>query len=188
MSNQQVRTRLEKLKAEYPNQVTIIRSANEVDPFMRKVGSNMKNLDMKGPFNNEDPELFSTLENALASGKEVAIQAAGSQQILLLILTPTKAGGCFIATAAYGSPIAPDVIILSHFRDDILLRSTLGTTLVDLYYSFSPQLAAIVAHHDSLRRGARLILIRPILQLVKIWKRHEATQSSANPTQPEEGL
>jgi hypothetical protein len=188
MSNQQVRTRLEKLKAQYPNQVTMIRSANEVDPFMRKVGSNMKNLDMKGPFTNEDPELFSTLENALASGKEVAIQAAGSQQILLLILTPTKAGGCFIATAAYGSPIAPDVIVLSRLRDDVLLQSALGSILVDVYYSFSPPLASIVAHHDSLRRVVRAVLIRSILQLTKIWTRHKDAQSSANPTQTEEGL
>jgi len=188
MSNQEVRARLEKLKAEYPNQVTIIRSASEVDPFMRKVGSNMKNLDMKGPFNNEDPELLSTLENALASGKEVAIQAVGAQQILLLILTPTKVGGCFIATAAYGSPIAPDVVLLSEFRDDVLLRSTLGPTLVSLYYFFSPPLASIVAYHDSFRRLARLILIRPILPLVKIWTRRKAAQASEYLTQFEEGL
>jgi hypothetical protein len=99
-----------------------------------------------------------------------------------------KSGPCFIATAAYGSALAPDVILLGHFRDDVLLRSTLGSILVDLYYSLSPPLASIVAHHDYLRRGVRVILIRPILQLVKIWTRHEAAQSSENPTQSDEGL
>src|SRR5712671_6668892 len=64
-----------------------------------------------------------------------------------------KKGGCFIATAAYGSALAPDVIVLSNFRDDVLLRSKFGSILVDLYYSFSPPLASIVAHHDSVRRG-----------------------------------
>lgn len=99
-----------------------------------------------------------------------------------------KKGGCFIATAAYGSALALDVIVLSRFRDDVLLQSALGSILVDVYYSFSPPLASIVAHHDSLRRVVRAVLIRPILQLTKIWTRHKDAQSSANPTQPEEGL
>jgi|SRR6185437_6732449 len=99
-----------------------------------------------------------------------------------------KSGPCFVATAAYGSALAPDVIVLTRFRDDVLLRSTLGSILVDLYYFFSPPLASIVAYHDSLRRLARLMLIRPILQLVKIWTRRKAAQSSEYPTQSEEGL
>jgi hypothetical protein len=154
---------------------------------MQKVGSNMKNLEMKGPFNNEDPDILRTLENALASGKEVAIQAAGSEKILLHILTPTKAGGCFIVTAAYGSPIAPDVIVLTNFRDDVLLRSKLGSILVGFYYFFSPPLASIVSKSDFLRRGARVVLIRPILQLVKIWTRHQAAESSEKPSRSKEG-
>ena len=99
-----------------------------------------------------------------------------------------KKGGCFIATAAYGSALAPEVIVLTHFRDDVLVQSTLGSLLVALYYFFSPPLASIVAYHDPLRRLARLFLIRPILQLVKIWTRRKAGPSSEYPTQSEEGL
>ena len=40
-------------------------------------------------------------------------------------------GSCFIATAAYGSPMEP-------FRDRFMLANTAGKTFVHLYYSYSP--------------------------------------------------
>lgn len=47
-------------------------------------------------------------------------------------------GGCFIATAAFGSPLAGQVEILRKFRDRYLLTNTLGQKFVAWYYRNGP--------------------------------------------------
>lgn len=75
-------------------------------------------------------------------------------------------GGCFIATAAFGSYLDPHVMVLRHFRDDVLLQSELGTAFVKFYYKHSPQIADFIAQHDSLRMIMRFALT-PLIFAVK---------------------
>jgi uncharacterized protein (DUF362 family) len=71
-------------------------------------------------------------------------------------------GGCFIATAAYGSPLARDVRVLSKVRDQYLLRNSLGRAFVSLYYKHSPKLADCISKRPYLksvvRTGLRLLV------------------------------
>jgi len=71
-------------------------------------------------------------------------------------------GGCFIATAAYGSPLEPQVQLLRSFRDRHLLPYSPGQALVRLYYRLSPPLADIIGGSDTLRAIVRVGLM-PIL-------------------------
>jgi len=64
-------------------------------------------------------------------------------------------GGCFIATAAYGTELSPEVTILRTFRDRVLLTNSLGQAFVDCYYRVSPPIAAIVAEHELIKRAVR---------------------------------
>jgi len=70
-----------------------------------------------------------------------------------------KGGGCFIATAAYGSPLHPHVEVLRDFRDKYLMPNTLGHKFVYIYYRYSPFLANIVARHKALKIAVQIHLI-----------------------------
>ena len=67
-------------------------------------------------------------------------------------------GACFIATAAFGSYRAPEVILLQKFRDRILLASAPGRLFVEFYYRVSPPVADFIGHYDSLKSATRLAL------------------------------
>lgn len=71
---------------------------------------------------------------------------------------------CFIATAAYGSPVDPYVKILRKFRDKHLLTNKIGRKLVRIYYSCSPAIAGYISKHDSLKVITRLSLL-PVIGL-----------------------
>jgi len=58
---------------------------------------------------------------------------------------------CFIATAAYGTPMAAEVQILREFRDEYLLTNPLGQAFVDFYYKISPPIAEFITEHPSLK-------------------------------------
>jgi hypothetical protein len=60
-------------------------------------------------------------------------------------------GGCFIATAAYGSPFESHVKLLRKFRDSCLMPTEMGRAFVKLYYKYSPGLADVIARHDTLK-------------------------------------
>jgi len=70
-----------------------------------------------------------------------------------------KKNGCFIATAAYGSPLHPYVNILRDFRDKYLMPIKLGRALVGLYYKYSPFFADLIAKNKALKVAVRLSLL-----------------------------
>ena len=71
--------------------------------------------------------------------------------------------GCFIATAAYGSYLHPQVQLLRNFRDEYLLSTTPGQTFVAFYYRTSPPVAEFIARHAVLRGLTRLALTPLVL-------------------------
>jgi V8-like Glu-specific endopeptidase len=75
-------------------------------------------------------------------------------------------GGCFIATAAYGSYLDPHVQVLRDFRDRYLLKNGPGRKFVQLYYEYSPPVAAFIKDYDTLQTATRMMLT-PVVYAVK---------------------
>jgi len=98
------------------------------------------------------------------TGIEGPLSSEGTQ-------TPTKSmgfsemqgdeGGCFIATAAFGSYDHQFVRNLRLLRDRILLRTDAGRGLVRAYYAISPPLAGWIAQRPVVRAVVRAVL-KPI--------------------------
>jgi hypothetical protein len=70
----------------------------------------------------------------------------------------TQLSGCFVATAAFGSDLAPEVAVLRNVRDLATARSTLAGIAVDLYYRSSPPAAAALAQSQLARALVRQAL------------------------------
>ncbi len=80
-------------------------------------------------------------------------------------------GQCAIATAAYGSELAPQVQMLREIRDGALLGTSSGTTFLsgfnDFYYTFSPTLADWERQSPAFKELVRLS-ITPMLSTLSI--------------------
>ena len=77
----------------------------------------------------------------------------------------TETMNCFIATAAFGSTMAPQVETFRNFRDRYLATNEIGRAVGKFYYKYSPKLAGAIADSEILRAGSRLLLW-PVLAFV----------------------
>jgi hypothetical protein len=121
----------------------------------------------------DDFDVITEVKRYLDMGHMVIVAAWGKEERIDIYLQPKVTGpsktdgGCFIATAAFDSPSAPEIAIFYRFRDEILVRSRLGTMFVHLYYFSSPSLAKIVKRSYYLRTLVRQTL-RPISRMIGV--------------------
>ncbi len=76
-------------------------------------------------------------------------------------------GACFVATAAYDSPLAGEVRVLSSLRDRYLLTNGMGRALVCLYERTSPPFACFISKNAYLKKMIRMELV-PFLKFGRI--------------------
>jgi hypothetical protein len=88
-----------------------------------------------------------------------------------------EGGGCLIATAAYGSEMAPQVQLLREIRDNQLLNTESGSifmnTFNDVYYSFSPTIADMERENPMFKEAVKLGLT-PMLSSLAIMENAES--------------
>ena len=90
--------------------------------------------------------------------------------------TEQNDGGCLIATATYGSELAPQVQQLRELRDNQLLQTESGTafmnTFNDIYYSFSPTIADMERENPYFKEAVKLT-ITPMISSLSLMENAE---------------
>ena len=83
----------------------------------------------------------------------------------------TSSGTCLIATAAYGTELAPQVQLLREIRDGTVMPTAPGALFMSgfntAYYAFAPAVADLERENPAVRDGVRL-LIAPMLASLSI--------------------
>ncbi len=82
-----------------------------------------------------------------------------------------KGGGCLIATAAFGSELAPQIQFLGEIRDNTVLQTQSGSAFMtgfnQFYYSFSPAIADYERENPAFKETVK-IAITPMLTSLAI--------------------
>ena len=91
--------------------------------------------------------------------------------------TSSKGGGCLIATATYGSELAPQVQQLRELRDNQLLNTESGKQFMgafnDIYYSFSPTIADYERENPYFKDAVKLA-ITPMISSLSLMENAES--------------
>ena len=91
--------------------------------------------------------------------------------------TNEEGGGCLIATAAYGSELAPQVQTLREIRDNQLMNTESGKSFMsgfnELYYSFSPTIADMEREHPLFKEAVKLA-ITPMISSLSLMENAES--------------
>ena len=77
-------------------------------------------------------------------------------------LPPARVGGCLIATATFGSEMAPQVQFLREIRDNTVLQTESGSAFMtgfnQFYYSFSPAIADYERENPTFKEAVKIAL------------------------------
>ena len=114
--------------------------------------------------NNDTVTVQQTSSGSYSSTTNATLTIGGVSDTFSVTTTstpPPGAGnrpGCFIATAAFGSPLAGQVEILRQFRDRYLLTNALGQKFVSWYYRNGPVAANFIKDKPLAKAAVRLAL------------------------------
>ena len=92
----------------------------------------------------------------------VVFDGKGDYTIGITTMDKYNSGGCLIATAAFGSELAPQVQLLREIRDDMVLQTKSGSAFMtgfnQFYYSFSPAVADYERENTTFKEAVKLTL------------------------------
>ena len=100
------------------------------------------------------------VRDACGRAGEIAVAEFETTEVHFTTVSP-----CFVATAAYGSPLDARIGVLRRFRDRQLENNALGRSLVDAYETFGPVLADQIRESEDARALVRAMLTPVIAML-----------------------
>jgi len=118
-----------------------------------------------------DEEPYVDEEPVMESAQPVCGPGTVLKNGVCVVEDKKKGGGCLIATAAFGSEMAPQVQFLREIRDNTVLQTESGTSFMtgfnQFYYSFSPVVADYERENPAFKEAVK-IAITPMLTSLAI--------------------
>lgn len=74
---------------------------------------------------------------------------------------------CFVITATMGDASHPVVQEFRYFRDNELIKSSIGRVFISIYYKIGPTLAKPIKHIDLLRSLSLKCMVEPLYRIIK---------------------
>ena len=151
----------------------MVGSSNGVEgtPVFIIVGSDGKTQRIDGPQSSDifagviDTMLGKPVKEAMAQEETMEKETTESESM------DKEGGGCLIATAAYGTELAPQVQFLREIRDNTVMSTVSGAAFMSgfnqLYYSFSPTIADMERKSPMLQEAVR-VFITPMISTLSI--------------------
>ena len=159
----------------YPGEIDTSKSAyivdNKIDPTNNLVYGTWTLKVCAPEYDACVQELFTIDEPAdLSDDKSTNTEVVSNEK------SSEEGGGCLIATATYGSELAPQVQMLREIRDNQLLQTESGKSFMsgfnELYYSFSPTIADMERESPVFKEIVKAGLT-PMLSTLKIMESAE---------------
>ena len=101
--------------------------------FSKKVLGRLKNMQIDSTLKSTINQNYSGVSSTISSLNQMMIKIGLTQ-------SSSGGGGCYVATAVYGSYDCPSVWVLRRFRDNDLANSIFGRVFIHAYYAISPSL------------------------------------------------
>ena len=126
-----------------------------IGPMDRKVLEGMQKILLDNGFMDNPIDLDKSFTNEF-------LPTAQAAEITKVEESEPPGGGCLIATAAFGSEMAPQVQLLREIRDDTILQTESGSAFMtgfnQFYYSFSPAIADYERENPAFKEAVKLTL------------------------------
>ncbi len=141
----------------------------EDNPFVIKIDS--ENQKLYATIINQGTVIAVDLEANEGYQQLVTSQSEESSQELDMTDNVDNGGGCLIATAAYGTELAPQVQLLREIRDNTVMSTESGVAFMTgfntLYYSFAPAVADMERENPMFQEAVRAF-ITPMISTLSI--------------------
>ncbi len=154
----------------YTNMVEVIDSTSKQNIANFEINANPYTIDI----DSDEEILYATI---IKTGEVVAVDLSNDEIYLAIAeqaaeTTPeSNGGGCLIATAAFGTELAPQVQSLREIRDNTVMSTASGTAFMSgfntLYYSFAPSIADMERENPMFKETVRAF-ITPMVSTLSI--------------------
>lgn len=75
-------------------------------------------------------------------------------------------GGCYIATVCYGNELAPEVVLLKRYRDEVLSNLWAGRQFIKFYYAVSPKIADTLRGQENINNFIRTRILDKLVNKI----------------------